>query len=679
MIVLYVGFRDDVLQLETLIKQLQASFENAIQQIGRMDMARLGMLKLKSDELIGNFFKTLEDCKQLLKKHAKFNGERATALESGFWHAKDQPRVNELRKELQSHSYKIHLFLEPVRLELVTDISADTQDILAILRRQNGTTILRQLPDIPSSMDAALREAFSRDCPASIMEVQDVPLRESIDALFLHYHDSTIGSTSSDIAPDIKQSLSLLKAHWLFQTIESSPSFSQTRQGSLYRRVLEQLGQRIERQYKSLKIERWNGQDFEALGDIAWAIWPVKEPPKSETLTDKNDREEKLAEVPLACSYPDQKEDLYVFRVSEGTLRIVRSRHLKNQSVGPQMTERFLDLDRDGLVPFYAVAPSADNRHTLNLTNGKGGGSVSYDFPSRKIALQVQSAFTGYHAISVASGVTCTVTWRRALRVNRDGQEKGVGEAQIWPWPISSSRGDHSPVETSSSKQSNSLYSRSGHSSNAQQAFQGFDHNIVSITGAQGGGEMMIAELPPPPALVFLVQWDSKYTMWYLELPQVELKDNFRHKGKNRSVLERSTRKTFPLRRLAANESQLDSWNIRAIAAPASFNSKDKNKPTVEHLDGTSIVLDFGSEQEQIEFEGYFKRTAVQRSKQVEQYNLGRHVALSQSDMPKRRRSSASPIVHGSPTSTSSSSFVPIAGRRDEDAPTMGPIITPHF
>ena len=470
------------------------------------------MLKLESQELVGDYLTTLDECKQLLKKHAKFNGERATALDNAFWYARSQPRVEALRKKLQSHSYKIYLFLEPVRLELVSNISADTQEILALLRQQFEMTVGKHLPKIPPSINIALTDALSRDCPVSFDGAQDIPLRESIDALFLHYRDCTVGSTSSGIAPDIRQNLSLLKAHWLFQTIEPSASFSQSRQGSLYRRVLEQLAQRIQSQYKSLKIERWDEKDFEALDDVAWAIWPVKELPKPEILTDRNDREEKLAEVPLVCPYPDQREDLHVFRVSESTLRIVRSRHSKNQ-----MTERFLDLDCDGLVPFYAVTSADRDRYTLNMTNGKGGGSVSYDFPSRKAALRIQTAFTGYDAISLTTSVRCTVTWRRASRINRNGQEKGIGEAQIWQWPVSKTQSGLSPIESSSSRRSNSMYSRSGQSSIAQQTFQAFDPNILSIKDAQGGGEMMVAELPPAPALVLLVQRDSLYTMWHVD------------------------------------------------------------------------------------------------------------------------------------------------------------------
>ncbi|KAI9711863.1 MAG: hypothetical protein M1820_002008 [Bogoriella megaspora] len=652
--VVYVAFRDDVLQLELRIKQFQESFENASQQIGRMDLTRFDMLKRESDELVGDYLTTLNECKKLLKKHAKFNGERATVLDNGFWYARTQPRVEALRKDIQSHSHKIQLFLEPIRLELVSDISADTQEILALLRHmrhQSEVTASRRFPEIPCSWDAALTKALARDCPVAFDGAPNVPLRESIDALFLHYQDCNVESANVGICPDTKQNLSLLKAHWLYQIIESSASFSQSRQGSLYRRVLEQLGQRIEQQFELSKIQTWNEEDFESLDDLGWAIWPIKEPPKPEVLTDSHDGEEKLAEVPLICPYPDQKENLHIFRVNEGTLRIVRSRHSKIQSIGPQMTERFLDLYCDRLVPFYAVAPPIGDCYTLNMINGSGGSSVSYDFPTRNAALRIQATFTGYQVLSLATGVTCTMTWRGTSLISRSEQEKSYGEVQIWQWPISKPQSEQFLTKPSLGEQSNSAQSGSRRSISAQQPFHAFDPNIVSITGTREVGEMMIAELPPPPALVFLTRRDSKYIMWHLELSQVSLRDNTRHNKGYRSTFERPSGKAFTLRRLAVHEPQLDFWNIRAITVPTrptfkdKSTSKDKRKPTVEQLEGTSVVLDFTNAQEQIDFEGYFKHTAIQRMKQVDQYNLGRHVALSQSDTPARRPGYNSPTL----------------------------------
>lgn len=127
------------------------------------------------------------------------------------------------------------------------------------------------------------------------------------------------------------------------------------------------------------------------------------------------------------------------------------------------------------------------------------------------------------------------------------------------------------------------------------------------------------------------------------------------------------------------NESQLDFWNIRAIAVPTqSTPSKDKSKPVVEDLEGTSVVLDFPSEQEQMDFEGYFKHAALQRLTQIDQYNLGRHVARSQSDMPMRRLSHVSPTIPGEPASTSLiSPITPIAERRGSGPPTLNTI--PNF
>jgi hypothetical protein len=70
--ILYLGFRQDVLDLQKRLKQLQASFERAVTHLAT-NYNQAALLKLEADELVGDFQATLEDCQRLLKKHARFN------------------------------------------------------------------------------------------------------------------------------------------------------------------------------------------------------------------------------------------------------------------------------------------------------------------------------------------------------------------------------------------------------------------------------------------------------------------------------------------------------------------------------------------------------------------------------------------------------------------------------
>ena len=169
----------------------------------------------------------------------------------------------------------------------------------------------------------------------------------------------------------------------------------------------------------------------------------------------------------------------------------------------------------------------------------------------------------------------------------------------------------------------------------------------------------------PVPQLLFLAN--------SLTVSKLILQKSIRQsKKRHRSILQQpDTTKSFPLRRLAAHESQLDLWNIRAIAVPDSPKSKGKKEakePAVEKFDGTSIVLDFASEQEQNAFEYCFKSTAIQRSKQVDEFDRGRRVALSQGDTPMRRTS----YTPAEPRRTSmASSYTPAEPRRTSTASSM--------
>ena len=46
--------------------------------------------------------------------------------------------MTELRGRLRSHQYKLYLFIEPYKLDLLNGIQGDTREILALLRRQLG-------------------------------------------------------------------------------------------------------------------------------------------------------------------------------------------------------------------------------------------------------------------------------------------------------------------------------------------------------------------------------------------------------------------------------------------------------------------------------------------------------------------------------------------------------------
>lgn len=460
----------------------------------------------------------MDDCKKLLRKHARFEGGRATALDSAFWHTNTQPVVTELRNRLQSHHYKIYLFIEPFKFDLLSGIQADTKEILAYLRQKAGITNPVILPEIPQSLCLAFESALQRDAPADINGPHEIPLQEGVDALSRHYRECTFQSDSLGIGPDQKSNLSLLKAHWLYNTLETSEALIDSRPGSLFRRVVEQLGQGVEVQYKKRDITVWYDDVFSKLDSAEFAIWPIKAVLKPPVLTDPGNREEKLVQEVLNCPYPGEKQDLFIFRVNDNLLRIVESRSRVNDSTGAQMTERFIYLDEDRFIPLYAVAVSEGDKGAVNMTHGRGAATANYELQSRSSALRVQQAFTGYETISSSTSVWCSLTYKGRWR---DNQEQGEGEVQLWQSPGSFDLPNMpaSPTATTFGGSSRSERSATTGSSYtiASQTFSGFDTRVMSIMEQEDGRQMVLAQLPKPPLLVLLLRCKRHFSIWQLD------------------------------------------------------------------------------------------------------------------------------------------------------------------
>ena len=426
--------------------------------------------------------------------------------------------MTELRSRLQSHHYKLYLFIEPYKLELLTGIQADTKEILDLLRRQAGLIVPVQLPQIPRAICIALQDALQRDAPEQIYSPSEIPLQEGVDALSRHYRECTFQSDSLGIGPGQQSNLSLLKAHWLYETLERSEALKDSRPGSLFRRIIEQLGQGIELQYQKRMITSWADDIFSDLDITEFAIWPVKVVPKPPVLTDPANREEKLAEEPLNCPYPGERQDLFIFRVNEKLLRMVESRSRIDGSIGPQMTERFIHLDEDRFIPMYAVASNDGNRGSVNMTHGKGAALASYEFKSRASVLNIQQAFTGYQTTSSSPEVWCTLTYKQKGKW-RDLQEFGRGEVQIWQEP-DQSKMPGSPAGTIGSSE-RSVVTGSNYTL-ASQTFSGFDTRVMSIMEREDGTEMILSQLPRAPLLVVLVKGKHGFSVWQFDCKQCQ-------------------------------------------------------------------------------------------------------------------------------------------------------------
>lgn len=458
------------------------------------------------DLITNDFVSTLENCQTLLKKHARFENNHATALDNGFWHTNTQPVVTKLTDRLRDHHYKLELFSRCTELNLLSAIFDDTREILA-----HRTTLA--LPAIPEAINQAFESATLRDCPVTLDNVRGIPLQHAIDALSRHYRESSIGSDRSPQAD-----LSLLKAHWLHRIITASTSLQDSRAGSLARRVVDRIGRDLEVLYQQRQVLVWPEDIFSDLNQTEFAIWPLRTFPKPPILTNPAPQEERLACEEIQCPYPGQKQELFVFRVNENLLRVLDSRGPIDLSSGSQMTNHFVNLDNDSFIPMYAIAQDHDRtKGSISFTCAGGASVINHSFRNRRSILRFQQAFTGYEVVHCPRNVQCSITYKNPSMFSiRHEREGGIGEVQLWQIPRSSGA-----IITSSSPRTRSSDERSDTTGSGQTlaslTFESFDSGVVSVSATEDGCQTVIGRLPKPPLLVMILKSKDTYSMYQLD------------------------------------------------------------------------------------------------------------------------------------------------------------------
>jgi hypothetical protein len=352
-----------------------------------------------------------------------------------LWGATAADKVDMLRRKIQFHTQKIYLVIEPVKFGLLIEMRGQLDEILALMREhfsvpQDATP----LPSIPAWPDKRFTEAILQNSPSSMTDMTQIPLREGFDALYSHFRESTFAFRDPETADQtVEQYLNLLKSQWLLEITRNGSPFRRARPGSLFRRTMAQVEQRIFEQFERKNIVRFSDPELEKLNATAFLIWPIDYIAPTKFMTDPNLGEEEILKLSLslASSGEDDKDNLIMFRTGSTTLRIVTQKVLPD---GYQESERFFNIHVEKFIPFYAIqqALSPSQRRTSNTTSsigisrGNGTGETSYTFKAEKDMLDFQRAVTGYQVVA-DSTVSCAI--------NHSGKlPRGRGKLQIWHW-----------------------------------------------------------------------------------------------------------------------------------------------------------------------------------------------------------------------------------------------------
>ncbi|KAK2758649.1 hypothetical protein FQN54_003339 [Arachnomyces sp. PD_36] len=583
----YAEFKKDITDLHRRLDQFKATFETALRHTDDADS-----FKREADELIGDFKSTLQQCQELLRKYVKSEQGKPTPLNNAFWHTSPQLKINELRERIQSHTNMIALIIEPVQLQINTRTLENTEFIIQLLTEPQKFIRNTPLPEIHPDIDARLRDALNRSLAPEGLNTTRIPLKEGIIVLSLQYQQSTAPSTNSGDTQPIKQHLCLLKAHWLLKALTTSKEFGALRPGHLYRQILMQLDQGIAKQYAREDTPQLNEDRIRKLSASEFIIWPEKKFKQ----TDSTESGTPLAKLALVPEFQNQKEELSIFKADDTTLRTVHSTTPFDKSLRPRDTVRDVDLHSGGLVPLYFIS-SSEQKWNFQIVYGKT--VVAYELQSREDALNLQLAFTGFKVEAYSEAVSFTATYQKSgwTPFVRDSQKIGHGEIQLWQWPV-----EENPLEppltprTSEGSGKRSLRSASGYSF-ASQSFIDLDTNIVSVMQTDDGREIVISRLPPPPLLMAFTNNNGIYTIWQVDISDLDFAESHAHR---RIILHHRHKKTFKIWRLSVNESELASWDICSLV-PAN-NGKVRGGQFAKSLDCTWLDLEFPSEQRKKRF-----------------------------------------------------------------------------
>jgi hypothetical protein len=506
------------------LSELERALRKALDENDHADLKTVDLGR-DTKELVGDFTRTLKQCEELLRKHVSLRRNRAGVIQSVIWATTAQDKVDALRRQIQFHTQKIYLILEPVKLGLLTSINNRldrVSEMLEMMHRHFGIT--NDVQSTPEWLDLRFGNAIMDKPPVSFGNIYLVPLKEGFDALYGHFRESTQAFRDPASATQTaEQYLNLLKCLWLIDTLRKSEPFQRVRPRSLYPWTITQLEQEISEILRSRHTIAFDDEALQNLSPVTYLIWPPEQKVQMRFLTEPSVGEEVILKLSLPSPSENDKDNLVLFRTGPTALRIVQ-RKIDPSGTAMYENERF-NTHIDKFIPYYAThenpleprqVSGPDATSKVGICRGNETGITAYDFPDDESLFAFQRAITGYR-------VVCDRNTSWALKENHSSTlRKGNGRLQIWHWePLSQDefkrRESMSTISDSSimtpmsqkSSDSNTIVDR---------VLQDKDTSGVSIHENSKNNSTLGLVPPPPPLIVIYTQDDTgQYTYIHLE------------------------------------------------------------------------------------------------------------------------------------------------------------------
>ena len=467
----YEDFWNDVRSLAENLQDISRVVENAkatwTQQ--SLQLVRSPGLPSQKDwdltslrEIIGDYHKTLTDCRKLLEENPEFRKNRNFAYNIE-WNKVIQPKVELLRKRLEFHNTKILVLLRPLELNLLSEIHRDLAnridavhqtllqlrgllipDVVQAISEQE-TAVVVDL-DVPDEIESRFRLAAERSYP-EIRTAGNFPLHAGADSFVEYFEESTKGFTARGSfldarTPPAQQYLALLKCIWIMRCLSNCEALRSASADSQWPGYVHQLREDLSMECQRFKAPTPQAQrlivpDLSGISnDVAYDIWPA------ENIADYMSRhtEERALEEVLKFPMPSQSESLHrelkILRLESTRYRLVES--VEDKSTKPNRRQELnmeIDLKTVNFMPLYAIPSSRPK--ALEVMIASPTADITPTFLEPKHIFSLQHLLTGYKVYGRYDQGMVTVSF------TIPGQPKPLeehGRLQLWlPHPFRSS------------------------------------------------------------------------------------------------------------------------------------------------------------------------------------------------------------------------------------------------
>ena len=462
----YHDFGSDIKSLAENLNNIVRVVENAratwIQESVRIARSRGPPLQKDWDlsslqEIIGDYRSTLEDCQRLLEQNYEFRNNRNFAYNIE-WNLVIQPKVDRLRKRLESHNSKISILLKPLELNLLSDIHRDLADRIDAVHRSILHLHGLLIPDVeqaiseqgravpmplivPADIEKRFQSAAERSYP-TVRTLGNFPLQAGADAFVTHMDESTkkfsAGNFLNERTPPPKQYLSLLKCIWIMRRLQESYELRSAPDSSQWPGYIAQLNEDL-----SVECLRFTAPSAQRLipPDVSsprpedeYSIWPGEDisefiSPHSEVYL------EELLKLPMPSPSPSLRRAMTVYKLDATKYRLVETiEDTGSPAARRQEYKMEIDLKTVNLTPIYATPGYRPKPMEVQLTTSSA--KINPTFQEHRHMLRFQHLLTGYKVYERYDQAMITASFFIS------GQEKPIDEharIQIWlPHPFAS-------------------------------------------------------------------------------------------------------------------------------------------------------------------------------------------------------------------------------------------------